>query len=316
MKGGLLVICVVLVLVSAGCITRSTEIEIANWPNGYRSAVCTTFDMERASQNDLKTLTSILRSKEINATFFVVTGYYQDTPEVLNILKDFEVASMAWNQSEWMLSDLNFKYQDFWIKQSDKWLEEHDFKPRGFRAPYLRYNSDTLKILEDSGYVYDSSMIGTMPQINGIIEVPMAINYDPFWSKETMEYSTTPTYLIFKRTHEKGELFSFHTHPEKTMENLPQFIEFLDYINEKNVWPASCIEVADWWRNKQTLEITGNSQEATVKNTGNTVITGVTLKITPKREVEGAITIVEEENTIYAVLPDLSPGAETTLRII
>ncbi|MFQ5975829.1 MAG: polysaccharide deacetylase family protein [Candidatus Hydrothermarchaeales archaeon] len=313
---GLLILCLITGLVSVGCITRSAKVEVSNWPNGYRSAVCTTFDTERASQEDLIAITSILKSKDINATFFIVSSYYQGAPEILKILKDFEVASMSWNQTEWMLSDLNFHYQDIRIKDSDNWLKAHNFKPRGFRAPYLRYNGDTLKIIEELGYVYDSSKIGTMPQDNGVMEVPLAINFDPFWSEKTMKYSTVPTYMAFKKTHNNGELFSFYTHPEKAMKHLPQFIQFLDYIQERNVWTASCNEVAEWWRDRQSLEMSKNEEGVVVKNTGKRAIRGVTLKISPKREVVGAVSVVEEKDAVHAVLPDLNPGTEAVLRLM
>ena len=315
-KDWLIILCIILGLISVGCINQQTKVEISNWPNGHRSALSITFDTEIATKDDLTAVTSILKSRDLPATFFVVSGYYQNTPGALEAIRDFEVANMGWNQTEWMLSDLNDNLQNVRIEDSDEWLKEHSFWPLGFRSPYLRHNKYSITILQKSGYLYDSSKIGTMPKDNGILEIPVAINFDPFWNEKSMEYTKLPTYTIFKQTNDNGELFTFTTHPEKTAENLPEFIEFLDHIEDKNVWTASTLEVAEWWKQRQSLEITRNKEKVAVKNTGNQIIKGVTLKISPKREVEGAITIVEENDAIYAVLPDILPEDETVLRLI
>jgi peptidoglycan/xylan/chitin deacetylase (PgdA/CDA1 family) len=58
-------------------------------------------------------------------------------------------------------------------------------EPKGFRAPYLRANSDTIKALTKLGYLYDSSIMveTTEPPFpyrirenqNSIIEVPLPV---------------------------------------------------------------------------------------------------------------------------------------------
>ncbi|MFQ6137466.1 MAG: polysaccharide deacetylase family protein [Candidatus Hydrothermarchaeales archaeon] len=315
MRVGILLLCLLLALGSVACISRPPKVEIANWPEGHKSAVCATFDTERASEEDLIAISSVLRNRGMNATFFVVSGYYHGDGEALAILKEFEVGNMAWNQSEWDESDLDYEYQYDRIKYSDEWLRGEGFNPRGFRAPFLKHNDETIRALKDLGYRYDSSKIGTLPFGEEVLEIPLAINYDPFWDPETMKYSIQPTYLILQDAYDEDGLFAFNTHPEKANENLAEFLEFIDYINGKNIWLPSCGEVAEWWSNKQALQMFTDKRGVIVKNNGNLVVEGATVKISPKREIKGAVSIVEEGDDLYAILPDIGPGSEAVLRI-
>jgi peptidoglycan/xylan/chitin deacetylase (PgdA/CDA1 family) len=305
---------IIVLLLALGCLGGPQDIELANWPHGQKSAVCITFDTELATGDQIKKVTNALGGT--NATFFVVTAYFNEREANLEPLRDFEVASMAWKQGKWEYSDLSLEFQLQEMQIADSWLRERDFHPIGFRAPFLLSNEDTINAAGEMGYVYDSSKYpGTIPYMtDGVVEIPLALNFDTYWNEESRELTEIPFYITFEDTYEKDGLFTFYSHVGKTSENLEDFMDFLDFAEEKQAWFASAGEIAQWWIKRGKLELRVEGDLITVKNNGDEPIDGVTVKISPKRGVvEGAVYVWEDEKTTYAVLPKIEPDGEVSI---
>ncbi|MEE8403465.1 MAG: polysaccharide deacetylase family protein [Candidatus Hydrothermarchaeaceae archaeon] len=304
---------IVILLLTVGCLGSPQDVQIANWPQGYTSAVCITFDTELATGGQIKRVTSALGSK--NATFFVVAGYFEDRQEDLELLRDYDVANMAWAQHRWENSDLNEEFQLEEMQMAHKWLEERGFNPAGFRAPFLKSNEDTIKALSSMDYTYDSSQyVGAMPyMIDGIVEIPLSMHFDPYWNEKSTGYSALPVYLAFEDTYKSGGLFTFYSHVATASENIEHLSSFLDYAATKPVWFASAGQVADWWISRNSLELVADGNRITVKNTGNRPVDGVTIKISPRRQIKGALHTWDDDKTTYAVLPRIDAGGEVLI---
>ncbi|MBU2560038.1 hypothetical protein KKA03_03995 [archaeon] len=305
---------IIVLLLACGCLTGPPEVDLANWPHGQKSAVCITFDTELATGDQIGKVANALGGT--NATFFVVTAYFNERKDDLLPLRDFEVASMAWKQGKWEYSDKSLEFQLEEMQIADAWLKNRDFHPIGFRAPFLLSNEDTIKAAGEMGYVYDSSKYpGTMPYITeGVVEIPLALNFDTYWNEKSRELTKIPFYMTFEETYEKDGLFTFYSHVDTTSENIDDFIDFLDFAEAKQIWFGSAGEVADWWIKRGKLELKVEGDLITVKNNGDEPIEGVTVKISPKRGVvEGAVYAWEDEKTTYAVLPKIEPGGEVSI---
>lgn len=288
MKTWLAVLFVAL-LATAGCLGPS--VSIANWPDGHRAAVIVSFDVEQSSAADLKKVADLLNKYDAQATFFVVAGYYEGVGGILKPLDGFEVANKGWKQGEWSMSP---ESQLTSIKRSHIWLESNGFKPAGFRAPYLKSNEDTFKVLSDLGYKYDSSKTGLLPtRENNITEVPLSVSYDPFWNENVEEYLPL-LYLAFENTYDKEGLFNFYTLPERVT---GRWETFLQHVLSKDVWIASAGEVSDWWEKREKVSLRIDGSQAVITNNGTTMIGGLTLKtnrgyiLLPRIEAGGTIRV-------------------------
>jgi peptidoglycan/xylan/chitin deacetylase (PgdA/CDA1 family) len=305
---------IIILLLALGCLGSPQDVQIANWPDGHKSAVCITFDTELATGSQIESLTNALGTK--NATFFIVSGYFKDRQEDLELLRDFDIGSLAWSQGEWRNSDLSEEYQLREMQMAHEWLVEGGFNPRGFRAPFLLSNEDTIKAVSTMGYAYDSSQyLGTMLYVkDGVVEIPLTLNFDSYWNEKSTGYSTLPFYLAFDDTYKKDGLFTFYSHVETASENIEELSDFLGYATAKRVWVAPAGQIADWWISRSKLELTVEGDLITVKNNGDEPIEGVTVKISPKRGVVGgALYTWSDEKTTYAVLPRIEAGGEVSI---
>jgi peptidoglycan/xylan/chitin deacetylase (PgdA/CDA1 family) len=290
-------------LLSVGCL--GTQVELANWPNGYKAAVCPTFEAELAGTEELSSLVRALGPR--NVTFFVVAGYFQDNPQDLFLIRRYEIASMGWNQGDWKKSYAEEGFQLEEMKRAHDWLRRKGFRPAGFRAPFLLGNEATFKALEKLDYKYDSSQAyGFLPyRVGEIIEIPVSFNFDLQWSEDTIRYSTLPSYLAFQESYERGDLFTFYAHATTAAKHIENLTQFLEYIEARNVWVASCGQVADWWLLRENLEVELRGDEVVVRNKGDEDVRGATVKVWPRRTIRGAIYVWEDEDASYAVLPTI-----------
>jgi|GEM_PF-1426910 peptidoglycan/xylan/chitin deacetylase (PgdA/CDA1 family) len=306
----------VLLLVLTGCMS-SPKSEITNWPNGYKAAVCPTFEAETAGVEEFRILTRALGTT--NATFFIVAGYYQDDPRALYLIRDYEIASLDWNQKEWREYYDSEGFQEDSIRRAQEWFRKIGYNPAGFRAPLLLSNRETIKALEVHGYKYDSSQyFGFLPYtINGVVEIPLSLNFDPLWNNASREYSLLPVHLVFQKTYDEGGLFTFTSHVSKASQNIEDLTRLLEFIkSRKSVWIASCNEIADWWLKRENLELKSEMTLITVKNNNKEKVEGITIKVSPKKEVIGAVSTWEEGDSTYAILPPINPGEEVDLQIV
>lgn len=305
------------VIFLSGCLSTPSggSVSLANWPYGYQSAVAITFETEVPSKAQLSAIARVLKERGLNATFFVVAGYFQDNPQVLNEIRGFEVGNLAWMQKDWRDRDITPEFQREEIKKADKWLKDRGFTPVGYRAPFLKVNSYTYQILKDIGYQYDTSQwFGFLPyDVNGVLEIPLSLNYDLYWSDLSMSHSMIPTYLAFQQSLREEGLFTFYAHTNKVYLNMNNFTRFLDYVMSRNVWIASAGEVADWWNKRKNLILEVEDSRVIVTNRGEKPVSGVTLKLPRGKTLKGAVDIKQKGSLSYAVLPEIGPNSQIIL---
>jgi hypothetical protein len=171
-------------------------------------------------------------------------------------------------------------------------LEAHGIPAVGFRAPYLRWNAATLHALRENGFLYDSSQamhwpvepgIATdgyrralafydalsgeahpvLPSIeDGLVRIPCSIPDDEAavdrLRLRTPEALTEVWLDIFRRTHERGELFTLAAHPERIELCGPAIAAVLDRARSAvpGVWIARLDELARWWADRAVATVT------------------------------------------------------------
>ncbi len=309
-----LLLLLLLLSVTPGCL-GPPEVTLANWPDGYKSAVYVIFETEHANASQIKDVADVIKAEGANATFFVVAGYYDGYAGDLEPLREFEVGNMGFYQADWKDREMTEDFQIEQIKRADEWLRGEGFDPTGFRAPYLKADEATYRVLEDLGYEYDSSQsFGFSPYwIGDIVEVPASLNFDLYWDERSIAYSTAPAYVLLQQSYEKDAMFAFYAHLETTGKHLQNLSKFLSFARSRGVWFATGREIADWWTLREGLELEVDGNTVRVKNTGKRPVDGAAIRVKPKKSVLGAARIVVVDDTAYAVLPRIGPGEEVEI---
>ncbi len=309
---GSLLVCLGLLVASASCIGHGVDVEIANWPHGHKSAVCITLELEQAGEADIRISQGVLKDNSANATFFVAAGYYADRGGLLDLIDSYEIASLGWRHSAWKRGTLSRDFQQKDITEAHGWFRKKGHNPVGFRAPFLKTTRETYQILEDSGYLYDSSQsYGLLPyRVGDIWEVPVSMNFDLYWSDRSMGYSTVPSYLMFQKSHQQDGLFTIYAHTKNAAQHLGNFSSLIAYARARDVWFPSARETVEWWQMREGLVLDREGRAVTVRNTGARPVKGATLKVLGDVEVEGAVQLKKRGDATYAVLPVIPPGGE------
>jgi hypothetical protein len=168
-------------------------------------------------------------------------------------------------------------------------FEKAGIAVRGFRAPYLRCNADTLMVLRELGLSYDASQAlawdvlpgsepaayqralgfyravptavqSSLPRLqDGLVRIPYSLPDDEALI-ERLTPADSPTTLwlaILRRVLAVGELFTLGLHPERTSLLVRPLRAVLEAATAASppVWLARLDEIADWWRERAKAQI-------------------------------------------------------------
>lgn len=133
-------------------------------------------DLQVSVEDGILRLLHLFEKHEIKATFFVAGEMARRHGWVIReIWRDVhEVAchGLTHEKNECLQNKTKQKQM---IEKATKIIEEKSgSRPKGFRAPCLRANETTLEILDECGYIYDSSVIPTfIPGYYGSLMAPL-----------------------------------------------------------------------------------------------------------------------------------------------
>jgi len=173
-----------------------------------------------------------------------------------------------------------------------KIFESRGLTSYGFRAPYLRGNSDTLTAVIQTGFSYETTQgivwdvlngneTDSFKQVlpfygaisakdylavprwkNGLVEIPYCLPDDEslidrlqFDSPQAMNI---PWLAILEETYRRGELFSLGLHPERIYLCETPLRQTLKAARQlfPSVWLARLDVIASWWVNRTNSQVT------------------------------------------------------------
>jgi peptidoglycan/xylan/chitin deacetylase (PgdA/CDA1 family) len=144
-------------------------------------------------------------------------------------------------------------------------------RPVGYRAPSWDFSPNTLNIIRDLGFLYDSSLMSddrpyellAAGQPTGIVELPVEWIQDdaPLFDPRGTRYESPRDILQvwkdeFDVAYEEGTMFLLTTHPHVIGHRSRVVIleELIDYIRTKpGVWFATHGQVAEYVRQQAGL---------------------------------------------------------------
>ena len=119
--------------------------------------------------NGIDKILDLLRKHETFATFFVVGELLEIQPEIFDkiIENDHEIGFHTMYHDRLDSPD----YKEKFPHEIKKFAELTNHKSRGFRAPTFSLNANSswaIDVLEENGYVYDSSVVPAKTSLYGI----------------------------------------------------------------------------------------------------------------------------------------------------
>jgi len=259
------------------------------WPNGGRVAVAFSFDMDaetgflRSAQYSPQPLSrgeygprvgvprilKILETNNIPATFFipaVSAELHKETIDAILAAKQHhEIGVHGWVHER--IAELTPDQERKLTRRAfDFWSGRLGHRPAGIRTPSWDFTSETLSIIRELGFTYDSSLMGddrpyelvAQQRATGIVELPVEWILDDVsyysYDRTVQAYhrmGDDDVYQVYKaefdKAYEEHTLFMVTMHPFVSghRSRIAQFEKLVAYIKSKpGVWFATCEQIA------------------------------------------------------------------------
>lgn len=241
---------------------------------------------------NLHNIIRILNQYHAAATFPVPASTLSRNSEVIKKYQEHNIEFAVHGYYHIDHSQLSYEDQLSSIHRSKHVFQARDISFEGFRCPYLRFNENTLRALEESGFRYDCSQAlfwdvldefetesilksldfyralpanryTSLPRFdNGIIRFPYCLPDDEAIVERTRllhgEITKNIWLSILLEVHNYGELFTLGLHPERIDLCEPLLRETLEHASDlsPHVWFATLGEIAHWWRVRSASNVT------------------------------------------------------------
>jgi peptidoglycan/xylan/chitin deacetylase (PgdA/CDA1 family) len=159
-----------------------------------------------AVKRGIPRILSLLKQNEISATFFTCGWVAETYPDLTQriIAEGHEVAAHGYLHE--YFDTLSIEEEKNVHERTEKALESVGQRVRGFRAPYWKLSSNTLGLLAERNYIYDSSLFDDdRPYVfqppnstKNLIEFPVEWFMDDWILFEEKQFSPKQAYDIWK----------------------------------------------------------------------------------------------------------------------
>jgi peptidoglycan/xylan/chitin deacetylase (PgdA/CDA1 family) len=223
---------------------------------------------------------ALLEKHRVPATFMVPGQVIDDHPETCREIASlgFEIGYHGYHHES--VLDIPIGEERELMRRAIARIEDvFDSRPRGNRSPPFALGPNTADLLEEFGFVYDSSLFGhdepyrpRVPVVGGplrdFVELPVSWELDdaPYFLFSFFPYMSgfaTPAQVLeiwkaeFDGSYKSGGCFLLVVHPfcigrHPRIAMLEELIEYIKSFSD--VWFASHVEVAAEWRALQEGE--------------------------------------------------------------
>jgi peptidoglycan/xylan/chitin deacetylase (PgdA/CDA1 family) len=277
------------ILATVNKVRAGRDLTPKKWPNGGRVAVALSFDLdaetlflranllspqplsrgEYGARVGTPRILQLLEKHKIPSSFFIPQIAAQLHPEAIDaVVKSplkHEIGVHGWVHE--VLSSLTGNEERVLTKRAfDFWTERLGRKPVGIRCPSWDFTKDTLSLIQELGFLYDSSLMGddrpyeivAEGKPTGIVELPVEWILDDFayYSYDRPNYaylrmSDSAVYEVYKgefdKAYEEGTMFLLTMHPQITGHRSRIIVleKLVAYMKSKpGVWFATHEQIA------------------------------------------------------------------------
>jgi len=237
-------------------------------------------------------IAAVLARFECSATFPITSVVLQRHPAIIQKYQRQALEFAVHGYRHQDHSQLPLEQQREHLQRARRIFEAAGIPVAGFRGPYLRRGPDTLALLQELGFQYDSSQSLAWDVLAGR-ETPayrrvlgfygsLSAAAEPAWPHlagrlvclpyslpddealvERLDLATAAErqaawLTILRRTHELGELFTLGLHPERTQLCLEPLMAVLAEARSfrQRVWIARLADLAAWWLARDGAQLT------------------------------------------------------------
>ncbi|MFQ5738787.1 MAG: polysaccharide deacetylase [Acidobacteriota bacterium] len=257
-----------------------------SWPGGARVAVLLSFDVdnetislrsgeptvgalsqgEYGSRVGLSRVVDLLDSKQIPASFFIPAVSLMLAPEMADVIKrsgHHEFAVHGWiHERNTLLSGT--EERELLARAVEDLTRLTGERPVGYRAPSWNFSPNTLSIIRELGFLYDSSLMAddrpyeilASGQATGLVELPVdwilddAPLLNPLGNRYSAPRQVLQVYIDeFERAYQEGTLFLLTMHPHYIGHRSRIVIleKLIEHIRSRdNVWFATHRQAAEY----------------------------------------------------------------------
>ena len=257
-----------------------------SWPNGARVAVLLSFDVDNetvslrfgepsigalsqgqyGSRVALKRVVNVLDRNDIPASFFIPAVSLMIAPEQVGVIKksgrhEFAVHGWIHEMNTTLPRDAEYRL----VKQAiDTLTSMTGTRPVGYRAPSWNFSPNTLSIIKELGFTYESSLMADESpyellqngEPTGIVELPVEWIMDdaPLFSPQGNSYSSPRDVAQvwideFDRAYAERTMFllTMHPHISGHRSRIVALELLIAHIKSKpGVWWGTHREAAEW----------------------------------------------------------------------
>ena len=281
------------VLEAVNAVRAGRSLQPESWPGGARVAVLLSFDVDNEtialrfgaptvgalSQGEygarvgLDRVVSLLDRFEIPASFFIPAVSLQLHPKMADVIKQsgrHEFAIHGWIH-EMNTSLTAERERELLVRAIDYMTEVTGERPVGYRAPSWNFSPNTLSIIRELGFTYESSLMAddrpyelvADGEPTGMVELPVEWILDdaPLLNPSGTRYSAPRDVLQvyvdeFDKAYEEGTMFLLTMHPHYIGHRSRIVIleELIAHIRQKSdVWFATHRSAAEYVRDQAGL---------------------------------------------------------------
>jgi peptidoglycan/xylan/chitin deacetylase (PgdA/CDA1 family) len=271
---------------TVSAVRAGRSLQPRSWPNGARVAVLLSFDVDNEtialrfgeptigalSQGEygarvgLRRVVDLLDRHQIPASFFIPAVSLQLNPGMAGIIQrsgrhEFGVHGWIHELNTGLPADVERRLL---VQAIDTLTKLTGSRPVGYRAPSWNFSPNTLAILRELGFMYESSMMSddrpyellANGEPTGIVELPVEWILDdaPLLNPQGDRYSAPREVLQvyvdeFDKAYEEGTMFLLTMHPHYIGHRSRVVIleGLIDHIRSKRgVWWATHKQVAEY----------------------------------------------------------------------
>ena len=263
------------------------------WPNQAHMAVLITFDYQAevgaptlpsgkvnyaisterqyGGRRGIWRVLDLLDKHGLKSTFFVsgVTAeWYPDSVKEIKA-RGHDIAGHAYAHEELHLYPRK-EENEIILKTIDAIDKVSGERPWGWRAPKVLISENTLELLAENDFIYDSDFLNdSLPYIlkikdKELVEIPYTfttddaclyspINYPFGVPRNVLGIWQDEFDVLYQESKKSPRMLIICLHPYLTgrPSRSKALDDFLTYIKDyKGLWYARCIDVANWWREK------------------------------------------------------------------
>ena len=235
------------------------------FPGGAINIFSFRIDTDMGTEEEINSLNNLLQSYDIPATWFVETKSSQNRIELFSNLKKQEISYHCYRHKAF----LTYKKNEEDIKTGLKILESTGIKPKGYAAPYGKWNKTIASLIDDFNFSYSSEFdfaydtLPLYPYYNSSFSKALQIPIHPvsvgrlYWGGHSEENMVKYFFSIIEQKLFLDEPIIFYTHPFEKRLNV--FEKIFEKIHSFKIPILTLSEYAEWW--KKRLDVKWNAEE-------------------------------------------------------